>query len=126
MKHSHLFKSLCLGLCLTIAVASFAQTKKHYKTPEEKAQAITDKMKTELSLTDDQYQKVHTANVDFVSKTWELKKGGDANTQQAKDKIKPIKKEYHTAIKGILTPEQLTKFEAMKNEKEDKTKKREE
>lgn len=110
-------------LLLTISIASFSQDKKQHKTPEEKAQMMTDKMKTELSLNDDQAQKVHAANTDFINKTWELKKDGAANTQDGKDKIKPFKEEYHTALKAILTPEQFTKFEAWKEEKKDEKRK---
>lgn len=112
-------------LMLTFSIAAFSQdNKQHHKTPEEKAQAMTDKMKAEFNLTDDQVQKVQAANADFITKTWDLKKDGAANTQEAKDKIKPFKDEYHTTLRGILTPEQFTKFEAWKDEKEDKMKRK--
>ncbi|MFT3703687.1 MAG: hypothetical protein QM802_15095 [Agriterribacter sp.] len=109
----------CMALFMLVSVSSFSQDHQR-KTPEEKAKMMSDKMKTDLTLTDDQYQKVQTINLDFANKTSAVPKDGDKSAWMTK------MKEYDDArsksLKEVLTPDQYTKFESIKKERRDKMK----
>lgn len=124
MKRINLKMMLSLAamtVIMLISTASFAQDKMPHKTPEERAKMMSDKMKTELSLTDDQYQKVQAINLDFANKTKDIKKDGADKAGWA-EKMKPLDEERTTSLKGVLTPDQFTKFESMKKDMKDKHK----
>ena len=106
-----------------VCAPTFAQGKMQQKTPEERAKMMTDKMKTELTLTDDQYQKVQAINLDFATKSKDLRKDG-ADKGSWAEKMKPLDEERTTALKGVLTPDQFTKYESMKNSMKGKMKDR--
>ncbi|MFT3949733.1 MAG: hypothetical protein QM763_22405 [Agriterribacter sp.] len=110
-----------MAVAMLISVSSFAQEKMQHKTPEEKAKMMSDKMKTELTLTDEQYQKVQAINLDFATKTKDIKKDG-ADKSAWIEKVKPLEDERTAALKGVLTPEQFTKYESLKEEMKGKMK----
>lgn len=118
-------KSICtmafMSAIMLICAPSFAQDKAQHKTPEEKAKMMSDKMKTELVLNDEQYQKVQEINLDFATKTKDIKKEGTDKTAWA-DKIKPIEDERTAALKEVLTPEQFAKYESIKDNMKGKMK----
>src|SRR6188768_3518559 len=58
-----------LALFLFIAGSSFAQD----GSTDQKAKALTDRMKTQLTLNDDQYKQVYDINLDFVTKLGTVK-----------------------------------------------------
>ncbi|MGN6437081.1 MAG: hypothetical protein ACTHMM_11135 [Agriterribacter sp.] len=109
----------CFSFLMMCSVAVFAQDKQH-KNPEEKAKMMSDKMKTELTLTDEQYTKVQAINLDFATKASAIKQEGTDKAAWG-EKMKPLKEEHAKALKGVLTPEQFTKYESIKDEmKKDK------
>lgn len=110
-----------MAATMLVSASLFAQDKMQHKTPEERAKMMSDKMKTELTLTDEQYQKVQAINLDFATKTKDIKKEGADKSTWA-EKIKPLEEERTTALKGILTPEQFTRYEARKEEMKGKMK----
>jgi protein CpxP len=95
-------------------------------TPEERAAKHTEKMKTELTLTDDQISKVKAITLTRAQKIDEVR----AKYAAAKDKAnfkterKAAFQAWETDLKGILTPEQLSKYEAKKAEKKKKLEER--
>lgn len=110
----------CFAFMMMFSVAVMAQDKTQHK-PEEKAKMMSDKMKTELTLTDEQYQKVQAINLDFATKSSALKKeGGDKSAWG--EKMKPIKEEHTKSLKAVLTPEQFTKYESWKEDMKSKEK----
>ncbi|MFT3748872.1 MAG: hypothetical protein QM768_11165 [Agriterribacter sp.] len=110
-----------MAVTLLISASVFAQDKMQHKTPEEKAKMMSDKMKTTLTLTDEQYQKVQAINLDFATKTKDIKKDGTDKNSWI-EKVKPLEEERTTALKGVLTPEQFTKYESLKEEMKGKMK----
>ncbi|MBN8785866.1 MAG: hypothetical protein J0I84_02120 [Terrimonas sp.] len=110
-----------MAVTLLISASVSAQDKMQHKTPEEKAKMMSDKMKTALTLTDEQYQKVQAINLDFATKSKDIKKDG-ADRSAWMEKIKPLEEERNTALKGVLTPEQFTKYESLKEEMKGKMK----
>ncbi|MCA9407923.1 MAG: hypothetical protein H6755_08070 [Candidatus Omnitrophica bacterium] len=69
-----------------------------------------DKMSEELGLSPEQ-----VTQVEGIMKTKMEKK--KAVHDEAENKMEEIKAEYKESLKGVLTPEQLEKYEAMKDEK---------
>ncbi len=131
-------KKAILFLALVVSIGSvFAQQEKakgqgkgkgkeknQNLTPEEKATKITNRLKTELSLTDEQVPKVNAVTLTRV------KQATEAKTKTAEDKKafgqqrKTIFQSWETEMKTILTPEQFatyqTKKDAQKKKMEEK------
>ena len=112
----------CMALFMLVSVSSFSQNKPH-KTPEEKAKMMSDKMKTGLALSDDQYQKVQTINLDFANKTSAVPKDGDKSAWMSK--MKECDEARSKSLKEVLTADQFTKYESMKKEMRGKMKEKE-
>ena len=85
------------------------------RTPEGRAAALTAKMKTELSLTDDQYPSVQAINLKYVLKNEQIFKGSDGKFAKYRA-LKSSQKEKRREIKAILTSDQFKKYEAMMEE----------
>jgi len=114
-------KSLVLGFVLLSSTLSFGQ-----KTAEERATNQTMRMKTELSLTDDQVVKVKEINLGIIQKN----QGIMANTTMSETEKNAIVKSNNDArmamLKNVLTSEQYTKLELTIAEKKiERMKKRE-
>jgi methionine-rich copper-binding protein CopC len=117
------FMMACMSLFMLVSVSSFAQEKMQHKTPEEKAKMMSDKMKTELTLSDEQYQKVQTINLDFANKTSAVPKDGDKSAWMSK--MKECNEARSKSLKEVLTPDQFTKYETIKKEMRGKIKDKE-
>ena len=114
-------KSLVLGFVLLSSTLSFGQ-----KTAEERATNQTMRMKTELSLTDDQVVKVKEINLGIIQKN----QGIMANTTMSETEKNAIVKSNNDArmamLKNVLTSEQYTKLElAIAEKKIERMKKKE-
>jgi hypothetical protein len=98
---------------LLISASAFSQTT---KTPEERAKHQTEKMKTELGLTADQEEKVYIINLGIDQKN----EGVRTSTMTEEEKKKGLKynnEARETMLKEVLTADQYTKFQALKQEK---------
>ena len=99
-------KSIVLGFVLLSSTLSFGQ-----KTAEERATNQTMRMKTELSLTDDQTAKVKEINLGIIQKN----QGIMGNTSMSEAEKNAIVKSNNDArmamLKNVLTSEQYTKLE---------------
>ena len=99
-------KSLVLGFVLLSSTLSFGQ-----KTAEERATNQTMRMKTELSLSDDQAAKVKEINLGTIQKN----QGIMGNTTMSEAEKNTIVKSNNDArmamLKNVLTSEQYTKLE---------------
>jgi len=107
-----------LLLFCALSVNTFAQK----KTNEERAKQLTDKMKTELKLNDAQYQKVYTANLDFINKTSKAREEQQANRAEKMKTMKSYGDERDTALKGVLSEQQFTSYQEMKKERKEEMK----
>lgn len=116
MKFSNGLKraGVMLALSFVIMQAS-AQKDSTAHSPETRAKSITDKMKTELTLSDDQYNKVYDINLKYAQKNTEaLKEEGTRLT-----KLKTMKAdnaEKSKELKAVLTEEQFEKYKSMRKE----------
>lgn len=88
------------------------------ETPSQRAKSYTDTLKSILSLSDEQYQKVLAINTDFITQRDALRKSKVTDTTgQVKAQMKTIKQDRNAKIKAVLTTEQQAKWAAWKKEK---------
>ncbi len=113
--------SIFLLAIISISSNVFAQQKERSKkTPEEMATKMADKMKSNLSLSDDQYKQVYdlalTKAKNRISNK-EMYKSMDKETRK-QTKIKR-REEFMMQLSGILNQDQMKKFqENMANHKQ--------
>ncbi|UOQ67466.1 DUF4890 domain-containing protein [Hymenobacter volaticus] len=93
-------------------------------TPEQRADMQTQRLTKELSLSADQSTKVRTI---ALAETQELQalraKFSSADSRQgAGQEMKAVREKYDAQLKAVLTPEQVTKFDQMREDQLDKRK----
>ena len=83
----------------------------------DNAKKMTDNMKTELSLTDDQYSKVFDLNKGFAEKAAEARKSS-TDKKQTGQAVKVLNEEREASLKNILTDDQFKTYLVKKEEKQ--------
>lgn len=104
--------SIAVLLTISIATAQRSGKTKEVKDPIAHAQKQTEKMTEHLSLTKEQQKKVSKINLEYAKKIKAAKEEGKDH-----DVVKSLKSEKKSAIKTVLTPDQVTKLEAKKSRK---------
>ena len=104
-------------------VLSFGVLHGQDKSNEERAKALTEKMKADLTLSDDQYEKTYTINLAFINKMTQLKNSGGGRLAKAR-KLKDADGERDKMLKGVLTDEQYKKYKEQKSSNREELKKR--
>jgi hypothetical protein len=109
-----LVKSFLLaGLLFTFNIIC-AQKKTSY-TPEERAGKLTEWMKTNLQLNDDQVTQVQDINLKYANKT----QGLQTQSMSRKEKMQNLKdndKAKDAELKNVLTTDQYNSYQAKKEE----------
>jgi protein CpxP len=117
---------LSIVLLLTFAVgSSFAQDGKgdHKKlSPSERATKVTDKMKTNLSLTDSEYKSVYDIFYNHFTEMSSMKDRSDRSTDEFKSERKQKREALKKELSGVLTSEQLQKMEDNRKKHKEKRK----
>jgi len=111
---------MIIALSGLVGVASAQREHRKDVSPEERAQKISEKMKKELNLTDDQFEKVKTENLAFFNK----QKTTHNKMEAVRTELKTNLEEHKTKMKGILDEEQYEKAKKMLEDKMEKRKKR--
>ena len=88
-------------------------------TAEVRAANLTEKMKTELSLTDAQYPQVQAINQKYAQKNEEIFKGPDARFAKFKA-LKSSQQDKNKEMKAVLDKDQYKKYAAMMDEMKSK------
>tara|TARA_Y100000385_G_scaffold140327_1_gene145736 strand:- start:81 stop:470 length:390 start_codon:yes stop_codon:yes gene_type:complete len=109
-------KFLTLAMFIFISVTSFAQDKKS-KTPEQKAQKLTEKMQTDLSLSAEQTDQIASINLGIAQKNHSVKMNETMSVEDKKVARKENQKARTQMYKQVLT---VTQFETMKKLKRQK------
>ncbi len=113
---------------LTISSVSYSQNDSKpnsgkNKTPEEFAKKKTDRLNQELSLSQEQYNKIYDL---MLTKAAERKANKEKFKNLEKTERKELKKQnrenFKKQMQSILTQEQFAKLEKMKANKKDKRK----
>ena len=110
-------KNMMLVVLVLISAVTFAQRGKRDHDPKVRAAKSADHMKKELSLNDDQYAKVKSVNEKFSERYAAVRKDTSLTRGRTMNRMKTIRSEQQTELKKILTPDQLTKWEALKAKK---------
>ena len=85
-----------------------------HRTPEERAQRQTERMKDQLKLTPAQEPKVYAINLKYAKKMESSMNVRDTAAQRKE--FTAMNRQKETEMKGILTPDQMKSFQRMQQE----------
>jgi Spy/CpxP family protein refolding chaperone len=90
-------------------------------TPEQRAEMQTKRLTTQLGLTADQTTKIQAIALAENQELTTLRgKYASADSRQgAGQEMKALRDKYETQLKAVLTPEQLTKYDQLRDERMD-------
>ena len=108
--------SKIIALALFVITTTFSIAQKN-KTPEERAKMLTEKMKSELRLSDDQAQKIAAINLDIALKNNQIKSDESMDLESKKIALKESRKVRVAKFKDVLTVSQFEKMKKMKKER---------
>lgn len=107
-------KKVLLAALVMVGTVAFAQ-KKHGGDFHNGKRNSAERMKQELSLTDDQYNKVKALNEKYASEFSAIRQDTSLTRGRAKSKMNSLKTERKAELKKTLTSEQWTKWTAHKS-----------
>ncbi len=110
-----LIAALALGVLAFTGNVSAQDAKEKKGRNMPSVQERLDRMSTELNLTDAQKPKVKAVLEDQNKKMQELR-GDSVTPEQRREKFQAMREEMNTKMKEILTPEQYTKYESMREQ----------
>jgi len=101
---------------LLISLASFAQPSD--KTPQQRAQEKTQRLTSELSLTADQSTKVQNIFLQQETQAAAIKSKYASSDDKSgmRAEMKPIHEQTDNSLKQVLTADQYTKYQAIKEQ----------
>jgi hypothetical protein len=88
-------------------------------TPAERAKAQTAMMKTKLGLTDAEMAKIGPINLKYAEQMEPIIKGSEGPLIKLRS-ARTVEDAKEAELKGVLTPDQFTKFQAGKEEMKEK------
>lgn len=112
-------KKIIISLTLIVcSLAAFAQDKDDNKTPQQRAQDKTQKLTSELSLTADQSTKVQNVFLQQEQQAAPIRsKYANATDKSGmRAEMKPIHEQTDNSLKQILTADQYTKYQTIKEQ----------
>jgi Spy/CpxP family protein refolding chaperone len=111
--------ALALALCAAAPALAQSQMDKMDKlkntTPEERATAQTEMMKSKLSLTPEQTPKVAEINLKYAKEMDPIIKSSERPFRKARE-MRDINGRKEAELKQVFTPEQFQKYQADKEE----------
>ena len=130
---SHSRWSILTILVLFAVGLTFAQTSQESQAPTpdkhagmyhngDSADQHLQMLSEKLNLTDDQKAKVKPILQDHLQQMKAVRQDSSLSQEQKRDKIKSIHESLHEQISAVLTPEQQTKFQQMRQEEMEKHK----
>jgi hypothetical protein len=102
---------------LSMSTFIFAQGPARNFSPEEIAKRNTERMKTELKLTDDQVVKVDSINLTLAKKQAELFQNGKEDRLKMRENAQKLTAEREAAYEEVLTKEQLDAYKKSAQER---------
>jgi hypothetical protein len=103
--------ALLLACCLLCSFYASAQD----ADPEKASRAMTDKMKTTLNLSEEQYQKAGAINLDFTKAATALR-NEDGGRADKMSKLKALRQRRESSLKEVLNEEQFKQFKEQQKE----------
>jgi len=98
----------------TMAIAQDANTSKTRKTPEEKAQQLTNTLEKKLTLTADQKSKIYTISLDGMK---QMKQNQVKGERPDREVMKAEMEKRDEQISKVLTDDQRKVYQDWKSEK---------
>ena len=112
-----IFASLIISFGVNAQKATHKKMDRNYLSPEQKAKFQTEKMKTELNLSNEQYDKAYQINMGIVQKNKSLE-DQKMTTYERENAVKQNKEARILMLKEVLSAEQFNKMQ--ENLKENK------
>ena len=112
-----IFASLIISFGVNAQNANQKKMDRNYMSPEQKAKLQTEKMKTELNLSNEQYDKAYQINMGIVQKNKSLE-DQKMTTDERENAVKQNNEARIFMLKEVLTTEQFVKMQ--ENLKENK------
>ena len=111
-------KLLLIAMLSSIGFAAMAQKggQRGSSTPEERAERMTNRMAEELSLSDDQKQKIYQINLDHAKKRQAEMDERREEMKAKRAEMEADMKAQNQQIEALLTDEQKTKWAEVKAE----------
>lgn len=81
---------------------------------DSKGAGRSERMKKELSLSDDQFSKVKAMRLKFAERHATIRRDTSLTQGTARKQMGKLRAEQETELKGVLTTDQWTKYAAMK------------
>lgn len=100
---------------MAISALTFAQG--HHKDHKSRAELQSDKMKKELSLSDDQYSRVQAINKKFDEKRKTLRSDTTVTVGFARNQSRKLIQEQMDELQGVLTVDQWNKWVTLKTKR---------
>lgn len=119
-------KNLMLIALLLMSTLMFAQRGSHQggpkgkPNPEAMAARRADRMKTEVSLTDEQYTKVKAIFVKFSEDQAKVRKDSTLTRDASREQTKQLMEATEAEVNKVLTPAQQTKWAEYKKTQQDR------
>jgi len=117
-------KGLLLIILVMFSIGNmWAQTDvvlKPKKSAEERAESFTNRMAKNLNLEATQVERFKVLNLERFKQIDEARTLSGENKKQVAMKVREINDAFLNNAKGVLTPEQFTKFQEMKVEMKEK------
>lgn len=113
MKTSTLLRSLALGSVLTLAWNPLPASAETPQPPPRGGMPL-DRMKTELSLTQDQLEELKIIQDNHLAKVEALRANTSLTREQRREQRQAIRQAWREEILAVLTPEQREKFQQMR------------
>jgi hypothetical protein len=114
MKHYATATMLAMIVLMTVECMAQEQ-EKDPMPPAERAAKLTEWMKTNLQLTNEQEKPVHEINLKYADKTEELRISNEPRAQKFK-KLKGYNDDKDKELKVLLTADQFKTYQAKKAE----------
>ncbi len=115
---------MIIGFCMiTLWIPLLAQDRSP-RTAEERAKANTEKMKKELSLSDEQAAQAYTANLERAKVVDEFREKNKEEKKEERERIRTAQEKHKAEMKQILTADQYTKWEQWQSEKKEQNRER--
>ena len=108
-------KTITKILFVSIALLFVNQTFSQENTLEDKAATLTQNMQEQIGFSDEVAEKVYDINLEFVTKTDELKQSDTSKFKKFKS-LKKLDENRDKALKDVLTKEEYETFKKNKSE----------
>jgi Spy/CpxP family protein refolding chaperone len=111
--------SLIISFGVNAQKANLKKMDRNEKSPDQRAKIQTERMKTELNLTNEQYEKTYEINLGIIKKNRALQ-DQKMTTDERNAAVKQNNAARKEMLKNVLTSEQYSKMEEKLKERKSK------